>query len=128
MINLDKISPELTDLVLRNNIYDVNAFSYTSRIFNGVRKITGKLDLQNSRFQIDTQQEDNCLFNLFQQIKILDLSSIQSESNSEILLTYLLKCQPQPDGIRQGEQLLDLYLRQLNLQNLPQWFTTDRFP
>ena len=83
--------------------------------------MTGKLDLQNSRFD---SNEGNCLFNIFQQITILDLSSSEFPSNAEIHLSYLLKCETHPDG----EQLLDLYLRHLKLQQLPEWFTNERFP
>ncbi len=125
------ISSELTELILRNNIYDQNAFSNASHLFYGVRKLPGKLDLQNSLFQLIDEQEGNCLFNVFQQIKILDLSSVkfQGQSNeTEFHLTYLLKCETLSDGTRNGEQLLDLYLRQLQLKRLPEWFTNDRFP
>jgi len=102
-------------------------FSNTSHLFDGVRKIPGKLDLQNSRFQMDTTSKGNCLFNIFQNIKTLDLSSIQFETDSndiEINLRYLIKCEIESNG----EQLLYLYLRQLNLGYLPEWFTDDRFP
>jgi len=126
MINLGTISSTLTDLLLRNNIYDINTFSNTSHLFDGVQNIARKLDLQNSRFRMSPQQEGNCLFNIFQQIQTLDLSSIQFDSNSsdiEINLGYLLKCETQSN-----EQLLYLYLRQLKLERLPKWFTNDRFP
>jgi hypothetical protein len=75
--------------------------------------------------------EGNCLFNIFQQIKTLDLSSIQFETDSndiEINLGYLLICEKQSNDIHYGKQLLYLYLRQLELESLPEWFTDDRFP
>jgi hypothetical protein len=125
------ISSKLTDLILRNNIYDQTVFSSASDLFNGVRNLPGKLDLQNSRFEFTDEPDGNCLFNIFQKIKILDLSSIEFSDNSnetEIYLTYLLKCEILPDGNRNGEQLLDLYLRQLQLQQLPEWFNNTRFP
>ena len=50
------ISSKLTDLILRNNNYDQNVFSNTSHLFYGVRQISGKLDLQNSYFQLNDEQ------------------------------------------------------------------------
>ena len=130
-MTLDTIPSKLHDLILRSNNYDTNTFSVSSRLFDGVRAIAGKLDLQNSIFQIDTQQEGNCLFDLFQQITTLDLSSADFQSmtnNSEIYLTYLLKCQTQSDGTLHGSQLVNLYLSHLKLEYLPVWFTNHRFP
>ncbi|CAF4110635.1 unnamed protein product, partial [Rotaria sp. Silwood2] len=127
----DTISSKLHDLILRNNVYDANTFSHSSQLFDGVRTITGTLDLQNSRFQFGTQLNGNCLFDLFQQITTLDLSSVQFESisnNITIHLTHLLKCKTQPGDILNGQQLVNLYLRQLKLEYLPEWFRNDRFP
>ncbi|CAF3424842.1 unnamed protein product [Rotaria sp. Silwood1] len=127
----DTISSKLHDLILRNNIYDTNTFSHSSQLFDGVRTITGKLDLQNSRFRFDTQVNGNCLFDLFQQITSLDLSSVQFESISNNItthLTHLLKCKLQSDDTLHSRQLVNLYLRQLKLEYLPSWFTNDFFP
>ncbi|CAF0885305.1 unnamed protein product [Rotaria sordida] len=127
----DTISSKLRDLILRNNIYDKNTFSNSSRLFDGVRTIRGTLDLQNSRFQLNTELNGNCLFDLFQQITTLDLSSIQFESisnNITIGLTHLLECKTQSTDNLRGTQLINLYLRQLKLEYLPEWFTHDRFP
>jgi Leucine-rich repeat (LRR) protein len=80
---------------------------------------------------MDAQVHGNCLFDKFQQITILDISSVQFEpitNNTEIYLTHLLRCKTQTNGSRRGEQLIQLYLRQLQLQRLPEWFTNDRFP
>ncbi|CAF0820909.1 unnamed protein product [Adineta steineri] len=123
----DTISSTLQDLILSNNNYNGNTFSHSSKLFDGVRTISGKLDLQNSRFQIGTQLEGNCLFDLFQQITILDFSNIQFESTSnndiEIHLKHFLKCKTE-----NGQQLVTLYLRSLELEKFPEWFTNDRFP
>ena len=77
---------------------------------------------------MSTQLQGNCLFDLFTNITTLDLSSIQFDSisyDTEIHLKHLLKCKT---NLHHGEQLIELYLRQLNLQRLPEWFTYDRFP
>ena len=65
---LDTISSTLHDLILRNNNYDTNTFSHSSRLFDGVRNINGKLDLQYSHFNMSTQLKGNCLFDLFNNI------------------------------------------------------------
>ncbi|CAF0757645.1 unnamed protein product [Adineta steineri] len=125
------ISSTLRDLILRNNNYDTNTFSHTSPFFTGINTITGKLDLQSSRFNMSTQLQGNCLFDLFTKITILDLSSLQFISisnNTEIHLKHLLKCKISSNNIYNGKQLIELYLRKLNLQFLPEWFTNDRFP
>ncbi|CAF4245397.1 unnamed protein product [Rotaria sp. Silwood2] len=127
----DTISSTLHDLILRNNIYDTNTFSHSSRLFDGVRKITGKLDLQYSRFNLGRQLEGNCLFDLFNSITILYLSFVQFDSISNDIenhITHLLKCKTQSNKVRHGEQLINLYLRQINLEYLPEWFTNERFP
>ncbi|CAF1444193.1 unnamed protein product [Rotaria sordida] len=127
----DTISSTLRDLILRNNIYDTNTFSHSSRLFDGIRTITGKLDLQYSYFNMGRQLEGNCLFDLFNSITILDLSYVQFNSlsnNIENHLTHLLKCKTQSNHIRHGEQLKSLYLRQLNIEYLPEWFINERFP
>ncbi|CAF4344125.1 unnamed protein product, partial [Adineta steineri] len=46
------ISSTLQDLILSNNNYNGNTFSHSSKLFDGVRTISGKFDLQNSRFQM----------------------------------------------------------------------------
>ena len=128
---LDTISSTLRDLILRDNNYDTNTFSHSSRLFDGVRTINGKLDLQYSRFNMSIQLKGNCLFDLFNNITTLDLSFVQFYSvsnNIEIHLTHLLKCRTQINHQRHGKQLLNLYLRRLNLQQLPTWFNQDRFP
>ena len=128
---LDAISSNLRDLLLRNNNYSSDTFSHSSEIFNGVRHITGKLDLTNSRFNMGTRLQGNCLFDLFTLITILDLSSIEFQSISNDIdthLAHLIRCRTPVNRDRNGEQLLELYLRQLNLQHLPDWFTNDRFP
>ena len=97
-------------------------------MFDGVRQISGRLDLQYSRFQLNTQSADSCLFELFDRITDLDLSSVQFlpiSNQTEVQLSRLLRC---ANGSDQGEQLLSLQLRQLNLQRLPEWVTNDRFP
>ena len=127
----DSIYPALVDLILRNNIYDQKSFANDNHSFFGVRNILGKLDLQNSRFDVNISPDDqgNCLFNIFHRITALDFSSIRFPTDQiEIYLAYFLKCEVRSDEIRDGKQLLDLYLRQLGLQQLPDWFTTDRFP
>ncbi|CAF3297437.1 unnamed protein product [Rotaria socialis] len=127
----DTISSKLSDLILRNNLYDTNTFSHSSRLFDGVHTITGKLDLQYSRFNMSRLLEGNCLFDIFNSITTLDLSFLQFNSLStktEDYLVHLLKCKSQPKNIRHGEQLINLYLRQINLEYLPEWFTNDRFP
>ncbi|CAF0730616.1 unnamed protein product [Rotaria sp. Silwood1] len=127
----DTISSTLRDLILRNNIYDTNVFSHSSRLFDGVRTITGKLDLQYSRFNMNRQVEGNCLFDLFKSITILDLSFVQFDSVSNDIdnyISHLLKCKTQPNKVRHGEQIISLYLRQLNLDYLPEWFNNERFP
>lgn len=78
-----------------------------------------------------TRLEGNCLFDLFTRITILDLSSVEFQSISnetDIHLAHLIRCRTPVDRTRNGEQLVELYLRQLNLQQLPDWFTNDRFP
>ncbi|CAF3630118.1 unnamed protein product [Rotaria socialis] len=126
----DTISSKLHDLILRNNIYDTNTFSHSCNLFNSVRSITGTLDLQNSRFKSSTKANENCLFDLFQQITTLDLSSIKFESesnNNENLLTHLLQCKTKSNDSIPGSQLLNLYLRHLNIETLPEWLTDKRF-
>ena len=78
-----------------------------------------------------SQLEGNCLFDVFQQITSLDLSNVQFESTanaSDIHLTHLLKCKAPADGTRSGEQLLELSLRQMKLEKLPEWLVAERFP
>jgi len=80
---------------------------------------------------MSTQLEGNCLFDLFQNITTLDLSYVQFNSivnDPDIHLKHLLKCKTNTNNIRHGKQLIELYLRQLNLQHLPEWFTSDYFP
>ena len=131
IICLETISSTLRDLLLQRNDFDTTTFSHTSHLFDGVRHITGKLDLQYSRFQMGTQLTGNCLFDLFNEITALDLSHVEFLSianDTDVHLKHLLKCKASTDRPRQGEQLLDLFLRQLNLQSLPDWLTYDRFP
>jgi Leucine-rich repeat (LRR) protein len=131
IIYLDTISSTLRDLVLRNNEYDTNTFSHSSRLFDGVRRIPGRLDLQYSRFQMGTQLQGNCLFDLFTEMTSLDLSFVQCQSisnDTQIHLANLIKCKIGKDRTRSGEQLLYLYVRHWKLQHLPDWFTSDRFP
>ena len=128
---VDLIYPSLNDLFLRNNLYDQKTFANDSRLFFAVRNLPGKLDLQNSRFDfpLESTSQGNCLFNIFQQITALDLSSIKFPSDQvQRSLSYFLQCEVRFDGIRNGEQLLELSLRQFKLQQLPAWFTDDRFP
>jgi Leucine-rich repeat (LRR) protein len=109
----------------------MNTFSHSSRFFDGVRKMRGKLDLQYSRFNMSTQLEGNCLFDIFNQISMLDLSSVKFYSTSNDIekhIKHLLQCKTQPDQTRNGELLLHLNLRYLNLQRLPDCITNDRFP
>jgi len=80
---------------------------------------------------MSTHSTGNCLFDLFTRITILDLSFVQFDSNSndtEPHLAHFIRCKTSANKVRQGEQLVQLYLRQLNLQYLPEWFTNDRFP
>jgi Leucine-rich repeat (LRR) protein len=49
-------------------------------------------------------------------------------NNTEIYLKHLLNCKMHSEDVRNGEGLLNLYLRGLKLQYLPEWFTDDRFP
>jgi len=75
--------------------------------------------------------DGNCLFDLFEFITILDLSFIEFNSISNdinIHLKHLIRCKNFENKDLNGQQLLQLYLRQLNLQYLPDWFTNDRFP
>lgn len=124
----DSPYPALVDLILRNNVYDEKTFANDTHSFFSVRTISGKLDLQNSRFDV-VSDGGNCLFNIFQQITALDFSSIRFPTDQiDVYLANYLKCEFRSDGIRDGEQILHLYLRQLGLQHLPNWFTMDRFP
>ena len=78
-----------------------------------------------------TRLEGNCLFDLFTRLTILDLSFVEFQSisnDTDIHLAHLIRCRTPVNRARNGEQLVELYLRQLNLQYLPDWFTNDRFP
>ena len=130
-MSLDTVSSKLRDLILRNNDYDTATFSNSSRLFDGVRRISGRLDLQYSRLQLNTSSAGSCLFEVFDRITDLDLSFVQFlpiSKQSEVPLTRLLQCRNGTDRLRRGEQLLYLSLRQLNLQRLPDLFNNDRFP
>lgn len=122
----------MRDLILRGNVYDSATFSPLKNTFDAVRDLPGHLDLQNSRFQLDSHSHRYCLFDLFTQITSLDLSNIQIELSSsndvEKNLGHLIKCRRDEEDLRRGEQLLHLYLRRLGLKRLPNWFSSDRFP
>ena len=109
----------------------MSVFSKPNSLFDGVQRITGILDLQNSRFRVDNQMAGVCIFDVFVRISALDLSSVQFDNNindSEFYLTKLLVCENQSEDNRNTEGLLSLYLRQLNLKYLPKWLTNERFP
>ena len=126
---LDTTPETLNNLILRNNIYDSTTFDSSSQLFNDVKEISGKLDLQNSRFQLNIESNDMCIFNIFQSITKLDFSNIQFEISSNDIDIYsnlarLLECKTSSNQ----NQLHDLYLRFLKLQRLPSWLTNEQFP
>lgn len=73
----------------------------------------------------------NCLFDLFEQITILDFSFIKFnslENHIENNLKHFIRCKKFQNQKLHGQQLKELYLSHLNLHYLPDWFTNERFP
>lgn len=123
---LDTISSTLRDLILQNNDYDMASFSPSNHVFDGLRFIPGELDLKYSRFQLKDQSNDTCLFNVFDRVSRLDLSSIQFQSGSlEENLKRLILCDNEST---RTNSLTALFLRGLKLERLPSWMTNSLFP
>lgn len=123
-------SPSLTNLFLTNNDYDSTTFSHSSRLFDGVREIVVSLDLKYSRFDMGEQLDGNCIFDLFTKVNSLDLSFVEFRSVSteiQVHLKHLLYCKKR-NNLRNGEEVKFLYLRGLNIDQLPSWFSKETFP
>lgn len=99
-------------------------FSNANKLFDTVRDISGKLDLQHSIFAQDNPDEKVCLFAKFREIKSLDLSSIRFQLNTSDV-SSLIDCDFESNP---SEQIVDLYLRRLHLEQLPEWLTVKNFP
>ncbi|CAF0792487.1 unnamed protein product [Adineta ricciae] len=120
----DTFSYIFNHLILRNNVYERSAFTSSSGLFDGVKKIS-QLDLQNSRFQSNANTSETCLFDIFPSLKVLDLSGIQSDDiGINTLIERLLKC----DTTTSNEKPLEhLSLRSLKLSKLPAWLASESF-
>ncbi|CAF1178918.1 unnamed protein product [Adineta ricciae] len=120
----DTFSYIFDHLILRNNVYERNAFTSSSGLFDGVKKIS-QLDLQNSRFQSDADGSETCLFDIFPSLKVLDLSNIQSDDiDINTFIERLLKCDTTTSNKKPLEHLS---LRSLKLSKLPAWLASESF-